>query len=193
ATTSNVNDLVIGLKEGRGTAGMLLRDDVLANEIRQTVTTTAANVRDLVTDLREGRGTAGMLLRDEAMAGRIRDAIEDAQRATTDLAHASRQADTLVSDLQSRQIPRKAGELIDNLNDSAQHVRQVIAEMTTPDQHGMSAGANIRESLADANTASANLADATEALKHNFLTRGFFKKRGYYSLGELSPDTYRRD
>jgi hypothetical protein len=45
----------------------------------------------------------------------------------------------------------------------------------------------------NANTATANLADATEALKHNFLTRGFFKKRGYYNLADISPDQYRKD
>src|SRR5882724_9744043 len=39
STVSNVNDVVVSLKEGRGTAGMLLRDDELAKEIRQTVTT----------------------------------------------------------------------------------------------------------------------------------------------------------
>jgi hypothetical protein len=57
----------------------------------------------------------------------------------------------------------------------------------------MSPGVNIRESLTNANTATANLADATEALKHNFLTRGFFKRRGYYNLSEISPDQYRKD
>jgi phospholipid/cholesterol/gamma-HCH transport system substrate-binding protein len=57
----------------------------------------------------------------------------------------------------------------------------------------MSAGANIRESLANANTATANIADDTEALKHNFLFRGFFKKRGYYNVAKISPDKYRQD
>src|SRR5260370_1428759 len=41
-TVSNVNDVVIGLKQGRGTAGMLLSDDALADQIRETVTTTAS-------------------------------------------------------------------------------------------------------------------------------------------------------
>jgi phospholipid/cholesterol/gamma-HCH transport system substrate-binding protein len=36
-----------------------------------------------------------------------------------------------------------------------------------------------------------NLADDTEAVKHNFLLRGFFHDRGYYNLGELSPAEYR--
>ena len=49
---SNVNDVVVNLKEGHGTAGMLLSDDAFANRIRQTVTTTAADVQDIVADLK---------------------------------------------------------------------------------------------------------------------------------------------
>ncbi len=192
-TVSNANDVVVNLKRGHGTAGMLLSDDELANRIRQTVTTTATDVQDIVADLKAGRGPAGMLLRDDALANRIRETVNNAQQATADLGHASRQADVLVSDLNSRKVSQKAGEMMDNLNDSARQVHQVISEMNKPDQFGMTAGANIRESLTNANTATANLADATEALKHNFLTRGFFKKRGYYNLSEISPDQYRKD
>src|SRR5258708_5161279 len=140
-----------------------------------------------------GRGTAGMLLRDEALAGRIRDAAGNAQQVTANLGHASQQADALVTDLNSRQIPQKAAEVMDSLNDSTRQVHQLISEVAKPDQQGMSAGANIRESLMNANTATSNLSDATEALKHNFLTRGFFKKRGYYNLAEMSPEEYRRE
>jgi phospholipid/cholesterol/gamma-HCH transport system substrate-binding protein len=134
-----------------------------------------------------------MLLRDEALAGQIREAVKNGQQATADLGHASRQADALVTDLNSRQIPQKAGEVVDNLNDSSRQVRQLIAEINKPDRQGISAGANIRESLTNANTATSNLADATEALKHNFLTRGFFKRRGYYNLADMSPEEYRKE
>jgi len=192
-TVSNVNDVVVNLKDGHGTAGMLLSDDALANKIRQTVTTAASDVQDIVADLKAGRGPAGMLLRDEALAGQIREAVKNGQQATVDLGHASRQADALVSDLNSRQIPQKADQVMDNLNDSARQVHQLISDISKPDSQGMSAGANIRESLTNANTATSNLADATEALKHNFLTRGFFKKRGYYNLAEISPEEYRRE
>src|SRR5260370_8000078 len=115
------------------------------------------------------------------------------KKTAADLGKRSRQDDALNSELNSRQIPQKAGEVMDNVNDSARQVRQMISEINKPDQFGMSAGPNIRESLMNANTATVNLADATEALKHNFLTRGFFKKRGYYNLAEISPDQYRKD
>ena len=98
-----------------------------------------------------------------------------------------------MTDLSSRQIPQKAGELVDRLRDSAQHINQITSDISKPDQAGMSAGANIRSSLVNVNTATANLADVTEAAKHNFLLRGFFNKRGYYSLADISPEEYRRD
>jgi phospholipid/cholesterol/gamma-HCH transport system substrate-binding protein len=192
-TISNVNDVVVGIKEGRGTAGMLLTDKALAERIRQTLNSASSDVQDMVADLKAGHGPAGMLLRDEALAGQIRDVIKNAQQATAALGHASQQADALVSDLNSRQIPKKAGEVMDNLSDSTQKVHQLITDIAKPDQQGMSAGANIRESLMNANTATSNLAESTEALKHNFLTRGFFKKRGYYNLAEISPEQYHRE
>jgi phospholipid/cholesterol/gamma-HCH transport system substrate-binding protein len=43
------------------------------------------------------------------------------------------------------------------------------------------------------NEATANMAEDTEALKHGFLFRGFFKRRGYYSIAQLVPDQYRKD
>jgi len=193
STLGDVDDVVGGLKKGRGTAGMLLTDDALANRVRQTVSTTSADVQEIVADLKEGRGAAGMLLRDKALAGQIQEAVKNAQMATVDLSQASRQADALVSELNSRQIPRKAGEVVDHLNDTARQVSQLVSEIVKPDDQGASAGANIRESLMNANEATSNLAEGTEALKHNFLLRGFFKKRGYYSLTRISPEQYRRD
>ena len=144
AAVSNVNDVVVGLKEGRGTAGMLLSDDALASDVRRTVTAAGSSVRDIAADLQNGRGAAGMLLRDEAVAGQIREAVANARAATADLGRATRKADALMTDLSSRQIPKKAGELVDHLRDSAQHIHQITSDISKPDQAGMSAGANIR-------------------------------------------------
>jgi hypothetical protein len=37
-----------------------------------------------------------------------------------------------------------------------------------------------------------NLAEATEALKRNFFFRGFFNRRGYFDLEDVSVEEYRR-
>ena len=193
STFSNVNDVVVGLKEGRGTAGMLLSDDALAGDIRRTVTAAGSSVRDIAADLQNGRGAAGMLLRDEAVAGQIRQAVANTVAATASLGEATRKAEALMTDLSSQQIPQNAGELVGRLRDSARQIHQITSDISTPDHAGMSAGANIRSSLANVNAATANLADVTEAAKHNFLLRGFFNKRGYYSLADISSDEYRRE
>jgi phospholipid/cholesterol/gamma-HCH transport system substrate-binding protein len=193
STISNVNEIAVGLKQGRGTAGMLLRDDALAQQVRHTIANTGSNLDQMVGDLKAGRGAAGVLLRDEAVAGQIREAIRNVQLATADLGQTSRQVNAMVSDLNSRQIPQKAEGVLGSLNESAQQVRQMISEIAAPDRQGMTAGANIRESLTNANAASANLAAGTEALKHNFLVRGFFRSRGYYNLDHIPPEAYRKD
>jgi hypothetical protein len=36
------------------------------------------------------------------------------------------------------------------------------------------------------------MAETTEALKHNFLVRGFFTRRGYFDLADVSVDAYRQ-
>jgi phospholipid/cholesterol/gamma-HCH transport system substrate-binding protein len=66
-----------------------------------------------------------------------------------------------------------------------------LADALGPDRSGENAAENIRETFSNMNLATANIADDTEALKHEFFFRGFFKKRGYYSLKDLTPDQYR--
>jgi hypothetical protein len=99
----------------------------------------------------------------------------------------------MVSDLNAQKLPQKAGAVIDNLNASTQQVHQMLTDLSQPDRQGLSAVANIRESLTNANIATVNFAEGTEALKHNFLLRGFFRSRGYFNLDHISPDKYRRD
>jgi phospholipid/cholesterol/gamma-HCH transport system substrate-binding protein len=41
--------------------------------------------------------------------------------------------------------------------------------------------------------ATGNMAEDTEAPKHNFFFRGFFKRRGYYTLANLKANQYHRD
>jgi phospholipid/cholesterol/gamma-HCH transport system substrate-binding protein len=170
------------------------------NGALEGVTTTIGNANDLVVGLKEGRGTAGMLLRDEAVAAQVRKTVTNVQEATANLDLASGRADALISDVQSHQLPKKAGETIDtvertasDIDESAKQVHQTIVEATGRDEQDVDAGANIRETLSHLNVAAANMADDTEALKHNFFLRGFFKRRGYYSLTDMATEQYRKD
>ena len=50
----------------------------------------------------------------------------------------------------------------------------------------------MKQTLDDTRAAMAGFAENMEALKHNFLFRGFFNKRGYFDLAQISPAEYRK-
>ena len=102
--------------------------------------------------------------------------------------------------IQSRNLPAKLDDTMVNARDASQQINQVshtvnatITDALAPDQSGVSAAENLRDTLSNVNRTTGNLADDTEALKHEFFFRGFFKKRGFYSLDDLTPESYRNN
>jgi phospholipid/cholesterol/gamma-HCH transport system substrate-binding protein len=193
-TVRNANSLITTASQLMTTVGGNLNSTL--SEVKATV----GNANDVVVGLKEGKGPAGMLLRDEALAAQIRKTVTKAQGVTDELSHAAEHASSLVSDIQSRRFPQKIDDTlasvkdtVSNLNATSKQVRQTVADFTGPDEKGVTAAENLRESLSNVNMSTANMADDTEALKHNFLLRGFFRSRGYFSLDRLSPDLYRKD
>jgi len=180
--------------------GMMKQVGGKLNGALDAITTTVNNADDIVVGLKQGKGTAGMLLRDEGTAQELRQTVENARQATSALNHASSQANALVSDLRSRDLGQKADDAIVSAKSAAQHIdatsqqlHQTMTEVLGPDAQGADAATNIQQSLSNLNQATGNMAEDTEALKHNFFFRGFFKRRGYYNLANLKPDQYRRD
>ncbi len=80
-----------------------------------------------------------------------------------------------------------------NIDETTKQLHDTVAKALAPDAQGREAGDNIRETLSNVNDASGNMAEDSEALKHNFFLRGFFKRRGYFSMARLAPDKYRQD
>ena len=158
------------------------------------------NANDLLVGLKEGRGPAGMLLRDERLAGQIRESVSNVQSTTVNLNQASARVNSLVADVQQRQLTQKLDDTLTQVrsasteaNATLAQVHQSLTEALGPDANGVTGGQNINESLTNVNAATGNMAEDTEALKHNFFFKGFFKHRGYYTLSSLSPEEYRRD
>jgi phospholipid/cholesterol/gamma-HCH transport system substrate-binding protein len=177
-TVNNANNLVVGLNQGRGTIGMLLRDETTATDIREAVN----NVRQASSSLSHASGQADALVSDfqsRGLGGKV---------------------DAIVSDLQSRNLGEKLDQTMQNVHSAThnidattQQLRETIVKALAPDTHGVDAGDNIRQSLSNLNQATGNMAEDTEALKHQFFFRGFFKQRGYFSMARLAPDKYRQD
>jgi phospholipid/cholesterol/gamma-HCH transport system substrate-binding protein len=165
-----------------------------------SITGTVNNANGLVTSIRSGKGTIGMLLNDDTTAKQVKGTVANAQQASASLQQASLQVQQLITDLQRRNLTQKADDTlasaqhaVGQLDQSSQQVNEMLAVALAPGTSGQTAGENLRDSLTNINTTTANVADDTEALKHEFLFRGFFKKRGFYSLQDLSPQQYRDD
>jgi hypothetical protein len=86
---------------------------------------------------------------------------------------------------QAEEIAANARKLVDN----AKTTLEGFQSKDGPIQ-GMTA--DVKQAMDDARSAMAAFAENMEALKHNFLLRGFFKGRGYFDLAQLSPADYRK-
>jgi phospholipid/cholesterol/gamma-HCH transport system substrate-binding protein len=147
-------------------------------------------INEIVPDVNAGKGPVGLLLKDEATRKQLQATLSNAQQATSNLNDASARADKLVADVQSRDLAAKAQAILENVQAMSEQLNQTIKEALAPDNMGEDGATNIRETLANLNRGTANLAEDTEALKHEFFFRGFFKKRGFYDLEQLSSADY---
>lgn len=173
-TVRIVNETIVNL---RGDVEKVIQDvsgtvqdaDHLINDVGGDVKTiTAAGVRVaddvavIINGVRAGRGTVGQLVADDELYRRANAIAADAEKTATNLRDASEAARKLVDDI------RKQGGAAQGL--------------TT----------ELRDTLTKARDTLTNLAENTEALKHNWFFSGYFKRRGYYSLEEISPEQYRK-
>lgn len=122
----------------------------------------AADTSVILAGLREGRGSVGKLLTDDAFYEKIKSIATEAEKTVANLREASAQAKGAVADFRGDNGPLK----------------------------GISG--DLQQTLASAKDAMADLAENTEALKRSFFFRGFFNKRGYFDLKDVSLQQYRQ-
>jgi phospholipid/cholesterol/gamma-HCH transport system substrate-binding protein len=150
----------------------------------------AGRVNTLGADLGDGKGAAGLLLRDEATKLQLRSTLTNAQQASTNLNQAAIRVNETVADFQSRKLIANAQVTLDNLQSLSQQLDVTVKYALAQDNMGQDGATNIRETLTNLNRSTTNLAEDTEALKHEFFFRGFFKKRGFYNLDDVTPEEY---
>jgi phospholipid/cholesterol/gamma-HCH transport system substrate-binding protein len=172
-TVEIANDTIIDVKgrldealnavsETANTAQVLMED--VGRDVRVIMASAqriTSNLQTMVADVRAGRGTVGQLVNDETLYQNIRNIAEQAERTMANVRQASAEA------------------------------RAAIAEVRGEDGPVKGVTADLQQTLAAAREAMTNLAENTEALKRNFLFRGFFNRRGYFSLDDLTVQQYR--
>jgi phospholipid/cholesterol/gamma-HCH transport system substrate-binding protein len=156
------------------------------NQTIQAVGTTVANTNDLVT------GVSGDI---RGMAESGARAARDLERLTADVRDGRGTVGKLFGDdeLYTR-ISRVAGNvetMTAEARDTVAHARRVIDDLQGENGPVSGLTTNLRQTLDDARSAMAGFSDNMEALRHNFLFRGFFNRRGYFDLQDVSPAEYR--
>lgn len=170
------------------------------------------NLKLITSNIAEGKGTLGQLLNDETLMNQIHEVTLSLNRSTQQVERLSRAAadytaklnepgslandlvtDTVVfSNLREitarlRSVTDSSQMVVDNLNAAGNTFKEGIADQSTP--LGMllndkDAAQNIKVTLSNLQDASKKLDEDLEALQHNFLFRGFFKKKAKESANQ---------
>ena len=173
-TVTKVNDVVDRMRDDVQRAVVAIADTAdnansLITSVTGEVTKIAAagalitaDAAQIAEGIRSGKGTLGKLVNDDELYNRV-SAIAKQTEETT--AHA-------------RQLVQSARETLEGLQSKDGAVQ------------GMTA--SVKQTMDDARESMAGFTENMEALKHNFLLRGFFNKRGYFDLAQISPADYRQ-
>jgi phospholipid/cholesterol/gamma-HCH transport system substrate-binding protein len=140
-----------------------LLDDIghRARSITASTQRITADLTAIVNGIREGRGTVGKFVTDDALYRSLQGIAADAEKAVASVREASEQAKGVVADF------RGEGGAVKGL------------------------AGDVQQTLESARDAMADVADTTEAIKRNFFFRGFFNRRGYFDLDDVSVQQYR--
>lgn len=168
--TATITDVKAGVDQARtavtdtATRAQALVQDV-GKDVRAIMASTHKVTEDLgvvVAGVRGGRGTIGKLVTDDALYVSAKSIAADAQKTVATLRQAAEEAKGAVADLRGENGPLKG------------------------------VAGDLQQTLASAKDVMADLAESSEALKRNFFFRGFFNKRGYFDLQDVSVQQYRQ-
>jgi phospholipid/cholesterol/gamma-HCH transport system substrate-binding protein len=151
------------LNKGEGIVGELLRDGPISKDLRQTIaslklaTENTARVTEdahtLLTKINKGNGLIPKLMTDTAYVKTVEKTLDNVSKLSTNTRKMS-------DDLQA---------MVAKMNSSENAVGLLLTDSAFAHQ--------LKSTLTHAKSASIKLDDNMEALQHNFLLRGFFRKK----------------
>lgn len=147
------------------------------------------NADSMIADVRHGQGAAGKLISDKSVAADVATTVSNAKRTTADMAQASRTVNTMVSEVQRKDLST-LHKTMENAQDMTGQLDNAVGTFVSTGNNQKSTAEALRDAAHGIDKTANNMADDTEALKTNFLFRGFFKRRGFFNLSTLTPQKY---
>lgn len=159
--TSNLLEVTQQIKQGKGTLTYLLYDSSLRRDLSQSIlnlknATQQTNVllrqtQTVMEEIATGKGTLGWLLNDTTLAPQVTATFADLQKTSAKI---NRAADSL-------QL------FIYQMNHESGLVRTLISDTVSAQ--------DLKHTLRNLNQSSSKLSENMEAMRHNFLFKGYFK------------------
>ena len=147
------------------------------------------DVSDIASNIRKGNGAAGKILVDKTVASNVEDTVAKAKQSSANVEQATQKVNTIISDVQQKDMPN-VRETLTNTRNMTGQMNQAVGTFLSPGSGGENTALALRDTVHGAKQSVSNLADDTEAIKHNFFFRGFFNRRGFYNLDQITPSKY---
>lgn len=160
--TADLIKITKEITDGKGTVGMLLNDTSMANDLKETLhylkitsqgtTESVANLNQLIASLNQKDNVIGVI-NDTVVANKIKQIVVNLEKSSVKI-------DNVIENLNATIINAKEGKgAINYLSNNPELVQKIDSTMTNINQSSIKLNQNM------------------EALKHNFLFRGYFKKQ----------------
>ena len=162
------------INKGDGIVGELLHDGPLSHDLRLAIASlrsagentnqATADLKRLFNEINTGDGLMAKLISDSTYS-------ETFEQALANVAEAGKNSRDMTEDLK---------EAISNLNNKDNAIGVLLSDTTFANK--------LRETLENAESASVKLDENMEAMQHNFLLRGYFRKQKKNEEKEANED-----
>ena len=161
--TEDLLKVTASLNKGEGTLGRLLNDTVMGNDLKQTLTNlkfmsseasaTIAELNKIVQQFDTQKSVAGVLLADSISGEKIRNVIGNLESSSIEI----------------EKVAKDLNSVVGNIKDEKGAVNYLATDTLLVNQ--------LQNTMKNVDQGMERFNENMEALKHNFLTRGYFKKQ----------------
>ena len=160
--TSKLLNITNAITSGKGTLGMLINDTIASYELKQTIHYLKLTSLEANKTMQEINGIVGSLDVDNSVASVLLSDSIQAQKVTKMITNLNQSSEDIK-------------KVIDNLNETITGFKEGEGALNyiTEDKELVE---SLKESIENINEGTDKFNQNMEALKHNFLTRGYFRK-----------------
>ena len=161
--TADLVKITNNITKGKGTIGMLLNDTIMARDLKQSITnlknasygasSTITELKGIISSVKTNDDTIlGMLLNDTISGGQLKTIVDNLETSSTEI----------------ESVLQNINAVVEDFNSSEGTYNYVVRDTSLVN--------SLKSTLENINEGTDKFNQNMEAFKHNFLTRGYFRK-----------------